>query len=141
MIDDVVKNSYDLEKMGKMIIGVHWKQINTATKHEFIDVFKRYISVNYFRRFNKINKLNFKYQKVQVIGDQFRLAGVILTADSEKVKIDYLLGFKNKQWKIFDVLLDGSISEIATKKSDFKKIINDKGVTGLIKNLRIRNKF
>ena len=141
LIDDVVKNSYDLEKMGKMIIGVHWKQINTATKHEFIDVFKRYISVNYFRRFNKINKLNFKYQKVQVIGDQFRLAGVILTADSEKVKIDYLLGFKNKQWKIFDVLLDGSISEIATKKSDFKKIINDKGVTGLIKNLRIRNKF
>ena len=76
-----------------------------------------------------------------MIGDKFRLAGVILIADNERIKIDYLLALKNDQWKIFDVLLDGSISEIATKKSDFKKIINDKGVTGLIKNLRIRNKF
>ena len=141
MIDDVVKNSYDLEKMGKIIIGVDWKQMDTKSKKEFINVFKRFISVNYFRRFNKINELNFEHQTVKVIGDKFKLAGVILTADNEKLKIDYLLGFKNEKWKIFDVLLDGSISEVATKKSDFKKIIKEEGVKGLVKNLRIRNKF
>ena len=141
MIDDVVKNSYDLEKMGKIIIGVDWKQMDTKSKKEFINVFKRFISVNYFRRFNKINELNFEHQTVKVIGDKFKLAGVILTADNEKLKIDYLLGFKNEKWKIFDVLIDGSISEVATKKSDFKKIIKEEGVNGLVKNLRIRNQF
>ena len=141
LIDDVVKNSYDLEKMGKIIIGVDWKQMDTKSKKEFINVFKRFISVNYFRRFNKINELNFEHQTVKVIGDKFKLAGVILTADKEKLKIDYLLGFKNQKWKIFDVLIDGSISEVATKKSDFKKIIKEEGVSGLIKNLRIRNQF
>ena len=141
LIDDVVKNSYDLEKMGKIIIGVDWKQMDTKSQKEFINVFKRFISVNYFRRFNKINELNFEHQTVKVIGDKFKLAGVILTADNEKLKIDYLLGFKNEKWKIFDVLLDGSISEVATKKSDFKKIIKEEGVKGLVKNLRIRNKF
>ena len=141
MIDDVVKNSYDLEKMGKIIIGVDWKQMDTKTQKEFINVFKRFISVNYFRRFNKINELNFEHETVKAIGDKFKLARVILTADNEKLKIDYLLGFKNKKWKIFDVLLDGSISEVATKKSDFKKIIKEEGVNGLVKNLSIRNKF
>ena len=141
MIDDVVKNSYDLEKMGKIIIGVDWKQMDTKTQKEFINVFKRFISVNYFRRFNKINELDFEHQTVKVIGDKFKLARVILTADNEKFKIDYLLGFKNEKWKIFDVLLDGSISEVATKKSDFKKIIKEEGVTCLVKNLRIRNQF
>ena len=141
MIDDVVKNSYDLEKMGKIIIGVDWKQMDTKTQKEFINVFKRFISVNYFRRFNKINELDFEHQTVTVIGDKFKLARVILTADNEKFKIDYLLGFKNEKWKIFDVLLDGSISEVATKKSDFKKIIKEEGVSGLVKNLRIRNQF
>ena len=141
LIDDVVKNSYDLEKMGKIIIGVDWKQMDTKSKKEFINVFKRFISVNYFRRFNKINELNFEHQTVKVIGDKFKLAGVILTADNEKLKIDYLLGFKNEKWKIFDVLIDGSISEVATKKSDFKKIIKEEGVSGLVKNLRIRNQF
>ena len=141
LIDDVIKNSYDLEKMGKIIIGVDWKQIDTNTQKEFINVFKRFISVNYFRRFNKINELDFEHQTVKVIGDKFKLASVILTADNEKLKIDYLLGFKNEKWKIFDVLIDGSISEVATKKSDFKKIIKEEGVSGLVKNLRIRNQF
>ena len=141
LIDDVVKNSYDLEKMGKIIIGVDWKQMDTKSKKEFINVFKRFISVNYFRRFNKINELDFEHQTVKVIGDKFKLARVILTADNEKLKMDYLLGFKNEKWKIFDVLIDGSISEVATKKSDFKKIIKEEGVRGLVKNLRIRNQF
>ena len=141
MIDDVVKNSYDLEKMGKIIIGIDWKQIDTKTQKEFINVFKRFISVNYFRRFNKINELDFDHQTITDIEDKFKLARVILTADNEKFKIDYLLGFKNEKWKIFDVLLDGSISEIATKKSDFKKILNEEGIQGLIKNLRIRNQL
>ena len=141
MIDDVVKNSYDLEKMGKIIIGIDWKQMDTKTQKEFINVFKRFISVNYFRRFNKINELNFENQTVTDIENKFKLARVILTADNEKIKIDYLLGFKNEKWKIFDVLLDGSISEVATKKSDFKKIIKEEGVSGLVKNLSIRNQF
>jgi len=140
-MDDVVKNSYNLEKMGKMIIGVNWKQMETKMQKEFINVFKRFISVNYFRRFNKINDLDFEHQSLRVIEDKFRLASVILIADNERIKIDYLLGLKNDQWKIFDVLLDGSISEIATKKSDFKKIINEEGVSGLIKNLSVRNQF
>ena len=97
--------------------------------------------VKNLRRFNKINDLDFEHQSVRVIEDKFRLAGVILIADNERIKIDYLLGFKNDRWKIFDVLLDGSISEIATKKSDFKKIINEEGLSGLIKNLRVRNQL
>ena len=141
MIDDVVKNSYDLEKMGKIIIGIDWKQMDTKTRKEFINVFKRFISVNYFRRFNKINKLDFEHQTVTDIEDKFKLDRVILTADNENFKIYYLLGFKNEKWKIFDVLLDGSISEVATKKSDFKKIIKEEGVSGLVKNLSIRNQF
>ena len=141
VIDDVVKNSYDLEKMGKIIIGIDWKQMDTKTQKEFINVFKRFISVNYFRRFNKINELDFKHQTIELIGDKFKLARVILTADNERFKIDYLLSLKNEKWKIFDVLLDGSISEVATKKSDFKKIIKEEGVSGLIKNLSIRNQF
>ena len=78
MIDDVVKNSYDLEKMGKIIIGVDWKQMDTKTQKEFINVFKRFISVNYFRRFNKINELDFEHQTVTDIEDKFKLARVIL---------------------------------------------------------------
>ena len=36
------------------------------------------------------------------------------------------------KWQIFDILLTGSISEIATKKSEFFNIIKNSGAEGLI---------
>ena len=43
---------------------------------------------------------------------------------------------KDNTWKIFDVLLDGSVSEIATKKSEFRIYIKEKKIDELIKALK-----
>ena len=45
-------------------------------------------------------------------------------------------GSKDNTWKIFDVLLDGSVSEIATKKSEFRIYIKEKKIDELIKALK-----
>ena len=59
-----------------------------------------------------------------------------LFINQEKISIDYLLSFKNNTWKIFDVLLDGSVSEIATKKSEFYIFIKEKEIDSLIDALK-----
>ena len=53
------------------------EKIDIKTQKEFINVFKRFISVNYFRRFNKINELDFEHQTVTDIEDKFKLARVM----------------------------------------------------------------
>ena len=53
-------------------------------------------------------------------------------SNEEKINLDYIILKEENNWKIFDVLLNGSISEIATKKSEFNSIIRNKGATGLI---------
>ena len=45
-----------------------------------------------------------------------------------------------QEWKIFDVLLAGSVSEIATKKSEFKSFIADGNINPLIDALKKKNK-
>ena len=62
-----------------------------------------------------------------------------LVVDKEKVSINYLLLFDNNKWRIFDVLLAGSISEIATKKSEFSSFIRDGKITPLINALKKQN--
>ena len=47
-----------------------------------------------------------------------------------------LLHLKDNTWKIFDVLLDGSVSEIATKKSEFRIYIKEKKIDELIEALK-----
>jgi len=51
---------------------------------------------------------------------------------TEKLKINYMLIKNHNKWLIFDILLNGSISEIATKKSEFNETLNNGGITSLI---------
>ena len=61
-------------------------------------------------------------------------------SNDEKVSISYFLSSKRQEWKIFDVLLAGSVSEIATKKSEFKSFIADGNINPLIDALKKKNK-
>ena len=57
----------------------------------------------------------------------------------DKINIDYLLALRKNNWKIFDVLLAESISEIATKKSEFNRFVKDGKIDSLIKALEEKN--
>jgi phospholipid transport system substrate-binding protein len=73
-------------------------------------------------------------------GKNYRMAKTKLIINSKDiVPLNYLLDQTNNSWKIFDVLIDGSISEIATKKSEFKNFINQGDLTPLLEALRKKN--
>ena len=85
---------------------------------------------------------NIKFEKIetQKINEDFRMVKTVLNIDnSENINIDYLLIKTKKKWKIFDVLLAGSVSEIATKKSEFSNFINDSSIDKLIEALKKKN--
>jgi ABC-type transporter MlaC component len=50
----------------------------------------------------------------------------------EPVKVDYQMRRDGEGWLISDVYLDGAISEVATRRSEFGGIIRTQGVDGLI---------
>ena len=132
----VINRTYDAEKMLKMIIGAGWRTQENEKKKELIMVFKKYISKNYLKRFSKINDVSFSNEKKEKISSDFFLVRSNLIIKQEKISIDYLLHLKDNTWKIFDVLLDGSVSEIATKKSEFRIYIKEKKIDELIKALQ-----
>ena len=132
----VINRTYDTEKMLKMIIGSDWKNQENEKKNELIMVFEKYISKNYLNRFSKIQDVSFSNEKKEKISSDSFLVRSNLIIKQEKISIDYLLSLKNNTWKIFDVLLDGSVSEIATKKSEFRIYIKEKKIDELIEALK-----
>ena len=132
----VINRTYDTEKMLKMIIGSDWKNQENEKKNELIMVFEKYISKNYFNRFSRIQEVSFSNEKKEKISSDFFLVRSNLIIKQEKISIDYLLHLKDNTWKIFDVLLDGSVSEIATKKSEFRIYIKEKKIDSLIDALK-----
>ena len=61
-----------------------------------------------------------------------------ITPTKQRLELAELIFDKN-QWRIFDVLLAGSISEIATKKSEFSGFIRDGKISPLIEALKKQN--
>ena len=123
--------------MIQMIIGVHWNNISEAKKKELTEVFQTYIASNYLRMFEKISNPSFEQSAEKKIGKNYRLIKTFLILNKdERVEINYLLLKKNEEWKIFDVLLAGSVSEIATKKSEFRKYLKNGNIEELINALK-----
>jgi phospholipid transport system substrate-binding protein len=94
--------------------------------------FGRYISAIYADRFD-----SYAGQKPQVTGEQPAAAGVmvrsqIVKANGEPVNVDYMMRRKGDSWLISDIYLDGAISEVAIRRSEFGAILKNDGVDGLI---------
>ena len=73
-------------------------------------------------------------------GEQPAPSGVIvksqiIKANGEPVKIDYMMRFSGDNWLISDIYLDGAISEVATRRSEFAAILKTEGIDGLISAL------
>ena len=105
-----------------------------------MSVFEEYIAKNYIKRFIKAKNLKFGDLEEKIIGDYKIIQSNLIISENEKVSIKYILSSQGQSWKIFDVLLAGSISEIATKKSEFRNFVQDGDINPLISALKIKNK-
>ena len=133
---EAVKTLYDAKKMIQMIVGINGVRL-PKKKKKLTQVFEEYITSNYLKMFKKIKNPSFKLIDEKKIGNNYILIKTYLIInDHENVEINYLL-IKNKNgWRIFDVLLAGSVSEIATKKSEFSKYLKNNDINKLINALK-----
>jgi hypothetical protein len=70
-------------------------------------------------------------------GEQPHPSGVmvrsqIIKANGEPVNVDYMMRRTGDSWLISDIYLDGAISEVATRRSEFATILKSQGIDGLI---------
>ena len=136
----IINNTYDIEKMLNMILGNAWKNSNLEKQKKISLVFEEYVAKNYLKRFVKIKDVKFKIKEKKNIKNKFIIVKTnLIPYNGDEVSINYLLVNKNGKWKIFDVLLAGSVSEIATKKSEFSGFLKEGKIDKLIEALNKKN--
>jgi phospholipid transport system substrate-binding protein len=131
-IEPVIRRTFDIPSMTRLSVGASWGGLSEAQRQQLTESFARYISAIYADRFD-----SYAGQKLQVTGEQPNPAGVtvksqIVKANGEPVKVDYMMRRTGDGWLISDIYLDGAISEVATRRSEFAAILRTDGVDGLI---------
>jgi phospholipid transport system substrate-binding protein len=128
----VVVRVFDIPLMARLSIGPSWAGLNEAQRQRATQSYGRYISAVYADRFD-----SYDGQRFEVNGEQSASYGVlvqshIIKANGEPVKVDYIMRRSGDGWLISDIYLDSSISEVATRRSEFAAILRKGGIDGLI---------
>jgi phospholipid transport system substrate-binding protein len=131
-LEPVIRRTFDISSMARLSVGSSWGGMIEAQRQQVVESFGRYIAAIYADRFD-----SYAGQKLQVTGEQPSAGGVmvksqIVKANGEPVKIDYLMRRNGEGWLISDIYLDGAISEVATRRSEFAAILKSDGIDGLI---------
>jgi len=137
-LDPVIRRSFDIASMARLSIGSSWAGMSESQRQQITESFGRYISAIYADRFD-----SYAGQKLEVTGEQPGSSGVmvrsqIIKASGEPVEVDYMMRRNGEAWLISDIYLDGAISEVATRRSEFASILRNDGIDGLIAALNRR---
>ena len=131
-LEPIIRRTFDIASMVRLSVGSSWASLTDAQRQQMAESFGRYISAIYADRFD-----SYAGQKLQVTGEQPNAVGVmvrsqIVKANGELVKVDYMMRRNGDSWLISDIYLDGAISEVATRRSEFAAILKSQGIDGLI---------
>jgi phospholipid transport system substrate-binding protein len=131
-LEPVIRRTFDIPSMTRLSVGPSWATLTEVQRQQVTESFGRYISAIYADRFD-----SYAGQKLRVTSEQPAAAGVmvrsqIVKADGEPVNVDYMMRQNGDSWLISDIYLDGAISELATRRSEFAAILKSQGIDGLI---------
>src|SRR6202049_1075212 len=131
-LEPVIRRTFDIPAMARLSVGPSWTSLTEAQRQQVTESFGRYISAIYADRFD-----SYAGQKLEVTGEQPAPSGAmvrseIIKANGEPVKVDYRMRRNGEGWLIPDIYLDGAISEVATRRSEFAAILKNDGIDGLI---------
>lgn len=134
-IAPVIDRAYDLPLMTRLAVGTAWSGIAPADQTALVAAFRRMTIAQYAGNFNGYSGQSFAIDpKVEARGPD-RLVRTTLNGSGDPVALSYRLRQDGGSWKIIDVFYRNSISQLATRRSDFASVLASGGAKALIAHL------
>jgi phospholipid transport system substrate-binding protein len=132
----VLGNTYDLPTMSRIAVGQNWNSLSTAQQQSIVAAFARMTTATYANRFDGFSGERFEVLQTadQPNGDKI-VKTRIVQSDGEAVQLNYLMRNTGGAWKIIDVYLNGTISELASRRAEFGSILKSGGPNALVSAL------
>ncbi|HEX2352592.1 MAG TPA: ABC transporter substrate-binding protein [Xanthobacteraceae bacterium] len=132
-----ITGAFDFPTMTRLAVGPAWKSFSAAQQAAVQEAFTRFIVADYASQIDDYSGESF------VVDPQTSPASRgggeivktrLLQPGGRTVNINYLV----RGGRVVDVYLNGTISDLATRRDEFASIIASGGADGLIKRLQDR---
>ena len=122
--------------MSKIAVGQSWSTLSAPQQLSIVNAFTRMTTATYASRFDGFS------------GEQFEILQTVDRPNGDKivktqhhsvqwqaVALNYLMRKIGDDWKVIDVYLDGTISELASRRAEFGAMLKSGGADALVSSL------
>lgn len=134
----VIDTVFDLPGILQVSVGPRWAGLPADEQAALLDAYRRYTACTYVANFDNFTGQRFEVlPNARVVGrDEVVQSRIVPTAGMPR-ELDYAVRQVGGEWRIVDVLLDGSISRVAVQRSDFRALMaGASGSAALLASLR-----
>jgi phospholipid transport system substrate-binding protein len=135
-----IEKAFDLPLMTRLTVGPPWQNVPPDQQRQLVQAFEEFIVSTYANRFDGysgeklvVNPAPQKTANGMIVQTQ------LIKNDGEPVQLNYLMRESNGAWKIIDVFLSGTVSELASRRSEFSAVLRRDGAQGLLHLLEQRS--
>lgn len=117
-----VDRAFDLPAILRVSVGPRFVSMTPAEQAQLLDVFRKFTVCSYAANFDQYGgeKLDVVPGSRTVGPDQVVETNLV---GSDSTRIDYVMHKSPEGWKAIDVLLNGSISQAAVNRSDWRSLL------------------
>lgn len=131
-LEPAFKKAFSIGDMTRIASGSRWNAFTPEQRDQVVAAFERYSISNYAAQFNEHEGERFEFRGERQQGSNVIVETRLVGPKMEGVPINYMMQFIDGQWRIVDVYLNGTISELATRRSEFSSVIARDGANGLV---------
>jgi phospholipid transport system substrate-binding protein len=131
--EPVITKIYDLPLMTRISVGPQWASLTPDQQAKVIEAFKQLSIATYASRFD-----GYGGEQFQITGESPANGGddivdtKLVRPNDEPVELNYRLRKNGDDWKIIDVYLSGTISQLANYRSEFAATLRSGGADALV---------
>ncbi|MEO6091850.1 MAG: ABC transporter substrate-binding protein [Novosphingobium sp.] len=135
-IAPVIDRVFDLPLMTRLAVGPSWTTTAPAERAALVAALRRMTIAQYAANFDEFSGQSFTIDpRVEVRGTDQLIRTTLNDPKGAPVAIAYRLRGGAGGWKIIDVFYRNSISQLATRRSDFARVLASGGAGALTAHL------
>jgi phospholipid transport system substrate-binding protein len=134
----VVEKTFDLAGMTAVAVGPGWATLSATDQKTLIDAFGRMTVANYVKNFDSFNGEVFTVDPAPIPRGLEKLVKSTLKSGKDTIPFNYRVHQAGGEWKVFDIFLNGNISQMAEQRSQFAATFSSGGAAGLTKSLNTK---
>jgi phospholipid transport system substrate-binding protein len=132
-----VDAAFDVRFMAEKSLGRQWKTLSPDDQTGWVALFREFMIANYAGQFDRYAGETFEdLGEEEGAYDTVMVHTRLVIPDDDDVDLNYRLHQTSAGWRVVDIYLKGTVSELALRRSDYSAVMKREGFDGLSGYLR-----